>query len=209
MRRFPHTIIALVVGLVLTAGLALALRGAGQAAQAERYLHVKVDGAEGEAVRVNVPLSLVEKVLPAIDHGDLHHGKVKIHGHADLEGIELRAILDAVRTAPDNEYVTVRDRDCNVRVAKSGGLLLVDIREDEAHKAAKSEGKPAAKSTVKVKVPMSVVEALVSSSHDESELDLVAALRALRTIGDTILVSVEDGPETVRIWVDSHNSSAE
>src|ERR1700758_169570 len=46
----------------------------------ERWLHVRVictDG-KGDTVRVNVPLELAEKVLPAVNHERLHNGKVKI-----------------------------------------------------------------------------------------------------------------------------------
>jgi hypothetical protein len=182
------------VGLFLTAVLLVARTGWAQTAASEHYLHVKVDSHEGETVRVNLPLSLAEKVLPAINHEQLHEGKVRI-GHCHLNDIDVRALLEAVRTAPDNEFVTVRDAHSNVRVSKSGGLLLIDIQD-------KSEGK-APGSTVKVKVPMSVVQAMLSSGNDE--LDLVAGIRALRQLGDTLLVSVQDGEDTVRVWVDSNN----
>jgi hypothetical protein len=56
-----------------------------------------------------------------------------------------------------------------------------------------------------VKVPMSVVEALLSGPGDE--LNLVAAIRALALHGDTVLVEVKEGTETVRVWVDSKNTS--
>ena len=43
----------------------------------DRWLHVKVDDTdrEGEKVRVNVPLSLAEKVLPCIHAHDLRAGR--------------------------------------------------------------------------------------------------------------------------------------
>ena len=59
------------------------------------------------------------------------------------------------------------------------------------------------KSRVEVKVPMKVVEALFSAGKDE--LDVLAALRALSAHGDTELVSVKDGEQTVRVWLDSKN----
>lgn len=51
---------------------------------------------------------------------------------------------------------------------------------------------------------MSIVEALLSGAKDE--LDLAAAIRALSAHGDSILVTVEDGRNTVRVWVDSKNA---
>ena len=40
---------------------------------------------------------------------------------------------------------------------------------------------------------------------DEDELDVVAALHALSSSGDTELVSVKDDENTVRVWIDSKN----
>ncbi len=41
----------------------------------------------------------------------------------------MRAILDAIRTTPDNEFVTVKEKDQDVRVAKSNGNLVVHVRD--------------------------------------------------------------------------------
>ena len=59
---------------------------------------MKVDGgAKGESVNVNVPLSMAEKILPTINHGELHNGRVTI-SNADINDVDIRAILDAIRT---------------------------------------------------------------------------------------------------------------
>jgi hypothetical protein len=50
-----------------------------------------------------------------------------------------------------------------------------------------------------------VVAALLSGGKDE--LDLVAALQALGDHPDTELVTVEDGENTVRVWLDSKNTA--
>src|ERR1700739_871072 len=46
----------------------------------DRWLHVRVISSDtkGETVRVNVPLELAERVLPAIHQDRIHDGKVKI-----------------------------------------------------------------------------------------------------------------------------------
>lgn len=160
----------------------------------ERWLHVRVictDG-KGDTVRVNVPLELAEKVLPTVNHDRLHNGKVKID-NADINDVDLRAIMEAVRSAKDGEYVTVQGNDNDVRVAKEGNHLIVHVVDKEGSK----------KSQVEVKVPMKVVEALLSAGKDE--LDLVAALHALSTQGDVELVSVKDSENTVKVWLDSKN----
>jgi hypothetical protein len=92
---------------MLAAGIT-ALVGSAIAAPAEKYLHVNVeDPSRGGSVNVNVTLSMAERILPAINNHDLHDGKVSIH-HTEMNGVDVRALLDAVRNSPDNEFVTVQ-----------------------------------------------------------------------------------------------------
>ena len=194
--------------------LALAFLPASLAAQAnpttsassstsDRWLHVRVNSTDnrGETVRVNIPLEMAEKVLPAIHKNQLDGGKVHCQD-LDMNGVDLRALLDAVRSSKDGEYVTVDGNDSNVRVAKRSGFMLVEVTE--MNRPEKS-GKPTERSRVNVKVPMKVVEALLSAGKDE--LDLVAAIRALSANGDTELVSVKSDDSTVHVWLDSKNVS--
>jgi predicted lipid carrier protein YhbT len=162
------------------------------AEKGERWLHVRVistDG-KGETVRVNVPLELAEKVLPAVNHDRLHAGKVRIDRSDD---VDLRALMEAIRTAKEGEYVTVEDHDNDVRVAKQGNHLTIHVLDKSGSK----------KPQVEVKVPVKVIDALLSSGKEE--LDLLAALHTLGAEGDTELVSVKDSESTVRVWLDSKN----
>ena len=160
----------------------------------ERWLHVRVistDG-KGDSVRINVPLELAEKVLPAVNHERLHHGKVRIDS-SNMNGVDLRALVDAIRTAKEGEYVTLEGDDNDVRVAKEGNHLLIHVVDRDRSQTCQ----------VEVKVPMKVVDALLSARKDE--LDLLAALQALGTQGDIELVSVKDSESTVKVWLDSKN----
>jgi len=129
-------------------------------------------------------------VLPAVNHDRLHNGKVRIDS-SDVNDVDLFALMDAIRTAKDGEYVTVQSKENDVRVAKEGNHLIVHVLDKGGSK----------KSQVEVKVPMKVIEALLSAGKDE--LDLVAALHALGAQGDTELVSVKDSENTVKVWLDS------
>lgn len=162
----------------------------------DRWLHVRVTNptSNDETVRVNVPLELAEKVLPTINKDRLHNGKVKFD-EIDCHGIDVHALLEAARTSADGEFVTVQSKDSDVRVAKRNGYFFVNVAEKNHPK----------KSQVEVKIPMKVVDALLSSGKDE--LDLVAGLHALSQQGDTELVSVKDQENTVRVWLDSKNIS--
>jgi hypothetical protein len=186
--------------LLLIPGLALAQAPSAKTSSApsttsakqDRWLHVRVisSDAKGETVRVNVPLELAEKVLPAINHDRLHGGKVKIDC-THVNDLDLRAMVEAIRTAKDGEYVTVQSNENDIRVAKQDNHLIVHVLDKGKSK----------KSQVEIKVPMKVVDALFSAGKDE--LDLVAALHALSAAGDTELVSVKGDDNTVRVWLDS------
>ena len=138
-------------------------------------------------------LAMAEKILPAINNHGLHNGRVTIH-NAEMNGVDVRALLDAVRTAPDNEFVTVNDKDSDVRVAKANGNIIVHVI-----------GKKNKEQKVDVTVPLKIVDALFSTAQND-ELDVAAALRALSDAGDILLVTVQDSSQKVRVWVDSRNT---
>ena len=95
----------------------------------------------------------------------------------------------------DGEFVTIQDKSSDVRVAKQNAYIYVHVIDKNGSK----------KSHVEVKVPLKVVDALLSGAKDE--LDISAGLRALAAQGDTELVSVKDNDSTVRVWLDSKNLS--
>ncbi len=99
------------------------------------------------------PWNLAEKVLPTINRDRLQSGKVKVD-EIDCHGVDLRALLDAVRTSKDGEFVTVQNKDSDVRVAKQNNYFLVHV-VDQNHASKKSH--------VEVKIPMKVVDALFSA----------------------------------------------
>jgi hypothetical protein len=178
---------------MLAAGIT-ALVGSATAAPAEKYLHVNVeDPSRGGSVNVNVTLSMAERILPAINSHDLHDGKVSIH-NTEMNGVDVRALLDAVRNSPDNEFVTVKDKDSDVRVAKANGNILVRVIDKKNREQ-----------RVDVTVPLKVVDALCAAAKND-ELDIAAALQALSDAGDIALVTVRSSSEKVRVWVDSRNT---
>lgn len=163
---------------------------------ADRWLHVRVinTNSKDESVKVNVPLDLAEKVLPAIDHDRLHGGKVRI-GCMDCDGVDIRTLFEAVRSSKDGEFVTVQSKDADIAVAKKDGQFLVHVHDKNKPKT----------SQIEVKVPMKVVEALLSGGKDE--LDIAAGLHALADQGDVELVSVKDEDSTIRVWMDTKSAA--
>jgi len=172
--------------------LSVVLAAAAWASSPERYLHVRVTNpGTHEMVRVNLPLSLAEKVIPAINHGQLRDGKVQIGGFT-ANDVNVRAILDALRTSPEGEFVTVQDNDGDVRVAKEHGQLVVHVKDRNG------------KENVDVTIPWNVAQALISDTS-EDQLNIEAAIKALEGAGNLTLVTVTDNDESVRVWIDSNS----
>jgi len=111
--------------------------------------------------------------------------------------VDVRAILAAVTNAKDGEFVTVQTEDSDVKVSKKDGILIVHVLNHDKNNASPTQ--------VEVRVPMPVVEALLSSNGNE--LDVLAGVKALAHQSASELVSVEDGNEHVRIWVDNNSTS--
>ena len=161
-------------------------------AGADRWLHVRVEenGRDNETVSVNIPLALVEAILPTIHTDQLQHGKVRLDD-ADLAGIDLRQVLEAIHAAPDADFITVKNDDETVRVAKENGFLVVRADERRGDR-------------VRVTIPLSVVDAMLGG--DPGEIDLLAGLRALADYDGGDLVTVESDDSRVRGWIDSSDS---
>jgi hypothetical protein len=181
--------IALPVVVLLAGTMAMA-------ASSERYLHIRVSNpGQNELVRVNVPLSFAAKVIPAIDHGQLRDGKLHV-GKLSADSVNLKMIFEALKTAPEGEFVTVQENDSDVRVAKEHGQLIVHVVD----KGSKD------KENVDVTIPWDVALAL-ASEQDGDQFNVEAAIKALENVGDVTLVAVTSREETVRIWIDSSSSA--
>jgi hypothetical protein len=164
------------------------------AGAAEKWLHVRVveDGGDGETVNVNIPLSLVERMLPLISVDELQAGKLRLDAlDEELGQIDLRELAAALRDAPDADYLTIQGKDEKLRVAKEGEFLVINADE---------RGRGSAE-TVRVRIPLAVVDAMVGS--DPNELDLVAALQVLSEYDDAPLVDVQSDDSSVQVWIDS------
>lgn len=172
----------MVLSLLLVLGSGLAF-----AAAAEHWLHVRVSEIhhDGEEVHVNLPLSVVMSILPAIETDEFRGGRIRLD-RGEIDGIDLREVLKAFRESPDADFVKAVDDDETVRVSKDRGFLLVNVDGDDER--------------IRVRLPIEVVEALLSGDNDE--IDLMAALKVLADHrGD--LVTVESSDESIRVWIDT------
>ncbi|MCA9730029.1 MAG: hypothetical protein KC729_20265 [Candidatus Eisenbacteria bacterium] len=168
----------------------------GSAMAGDQYwLHVRIDSddPDGDRVRVNVPIELIETLLPMIETEEFGHGRIRVDD-TDLDGVELRKLWNAVRDTKDGQFVSVESRHESVSVAKEGGLLKIRVLEH--HRRHEDEQG----NHIDVQLPIKVVDAMLSGNEDE--LDLVAGLQALREHGSSILVTGSDDGSDIRIWID-------
>jgi hypothetical protein len=184
-------------------GIALLLMGAAAAeAKTNLWLHIKVhDGHDDSRVSINLPLSVVEAATPLIPEEARTAGQLRVDGH-DLSVQDLRRIWREVQRQPDAAYVTVDEGHTRVRVARSGGYLLIRAadRDTRAPESGGGHDRGHGGEHVEVRIPVPVVDALLQGAGDR--FDLAAAVAALVRTGEGELVTVNGSHETVRMWVD-------
>lgn len=166
---------------LLAAGLAV-----GQAAAADLWIHLKVDGRD-EQVAMNLPISMVRSLGAMIPDEAYSSGRVRVRDK-DYSVAELRRIWRELQNGPDATYISVDDADSKVRIGKRGGYL--ELRAVDRG----GDGE-----TVDAKIPLPVMAALLSGSGDQ--LNIGAALDELARFGEGELMTVMGRDETVRIWV--------
>lgn len=154
------------------------------------WIHVEVmeDGEEGAKVKVNLPLSMARIALEMAPEDVFAEGRMQIDDH-DFTIDDLRELWKELRESGDAEFVTVEDGDETVRVFRKGDRIFVQTDED-------GEGDE----TVRIEVPVALVDALLSGRGDDFNYD--AALAALEDMDETDIVLVRDGDDVVRVWID-------
>jgi hypothetical protein len=106
------------------------------------------------------------------------------------------AILDGIRAAPDNEFVTIKEKNKDIHILKANGNVNIQVRDSSDHNAER----------VDARIPLSVVDALFSIVQ-KNELDVEAALGALDQARQAFVVAIEDNSQLVRVWVDERMSA--
>lgn len=161
--------------------------------QSSHWLHVKVEtaGENGEQVKLNLPMGLIEAALPILEANEVTKGKVHL-SDLPMTVPQMREVWQTLKEEGDFELASIQDGGSDVRIFKEGNYLHIRTTED-------------AEEQVEVNIPARVVDALLSGEGEE--LNIIAAAKALAESDEGDLVSVKDGDETVRVWVDTSNTS--
>lgn len=177
---------------VFLATLALSLAAVGASATEDLWFHVKVQEHKGDNanVTINLPISFVESALSLVPADEMQDGRIKIDD-AEFDAAKLRELWRQVQNSPDATYVTVTSDEATVHVAKERGYLV-----------ARTDDNGTSKARVNARIPLSVVEALLSSN--DNTLNVSAALRALADEGEGEIATVTSDDANVRVWIDSN-----
>jgi RNase P/RNase MRP subunit p29 len=178
--------------LLLSLTLILLCAGISSAAS-KMWVHVHVeDTAKEETVKINLPISVIETMLPIIQEKQIEKGHINFN-NSDLRVEDLRKVWNEIRDEGDMEFVSIQNRDGNVRIYVEGNFLLVQPEEKSKN------GK------VDIRIPLKVVDAMLSGKGNE--LNLTAAVKALRDSGVKDIITVRDKDSSVRVWIDDKNQA--
>lgn len=174
-----------------TFGMALLLAGLtlAPAAAADLWLHIEVNGEKGEEVEMNLPLSMVEAMVP----DELRSSSRLRIKDDDYDIAELRRAWRQLEDSPDSTFLMVNEADSKVRIGKKGNFIVMNVTES-------GDGEE-----VQARIPVAVLGALLSGSGDQ--LDISAALRELARYGEGELLTVTGRDEKVRIWLDGNSGN--
>ena len=195
MRKSILTGVGLVALVAAAAAPALAQTGT-------PWLHVRVEEAkQATKVAVNLPLSVVEAVLKASPAMIEKHGRIHIGNEHGLKLADLRRAWKELAAVGDAELVSVESEDENVKVMRRGDVVQVFV--DRKAKVDKDGKKEKDSEQVRVEVPVSLVDALLSGEGDAANIEAaIGELRKRR--GD--IVRVRDDESQVRVWIDEQNT---
>ncbi|MEM9556229.1 MAG: hypothetical protein AAGC60_18370 [Acidobacteriota bacterium] len=160
---------------------------AGSAQAAGPLFHVEIEDGE-DTVSIQMPLALVQAAVAVLPDDLEIDGEIKIDD-TDFEVADLHAFWQAVKTSPEDTLLRVDSDHEKVTVSKRGDMLLLQTLEG------RTDG-----TRIDAEIPFAVVDALFSGSA--GRLDLSAALGALAEMHDGPILSIREGGDTVRLWVE-------
>lgn len=177
----------------MTLVLAVAMiTGAMLQAQSTEWLHVHVeDPTKEETVRINMPISLMETLLPMVEENAIHDGKIRIDDRS-ISKSELKKLWSAIKKEGDTDYVTIEKPGEKVVVSMQGKFFVVQTQKGS-------------RGNVDIRIPAAVMDAMLAGSGDQ--LDLMAAVKALRESGIKDIITVKSDDSSIRVWIDNNKQA--
>ena len=216
-----RTALAVMTALVAS-GAAIGLHAEQGQQSPQPWIHLDMTGERGANMNLNLPLAAIEAALAmapeAVVDGD---GQLQLGGDRQIPVTAIRAAWAQLRDVGDLEIANIRDGRQSIRVAREGDTILVDVTgTDDGDHDGEGADRDAAEhdgdddhdgddrdrrrgrrdiGEVQVRVPVSVVDALLSGTGET--LDVRAAIQELAALrGEMVQVDHPDG--RIRVWID-------
>ena len=155
----------------------------------EPWVHVEISGDSRQNMNLNLRLAAIEAMIALAPDTIVQDGQLRLGSESEVPVAAIRAMWQELREVGDTEFVTMEHERQDVRIAREGDTILVDVSDRDG------DGSEA----VRVEVPVPVVDALLSADGDT--LDVRAALEELSALGGE-LVRVIEADSHIRIWID-------
>ena len=135
---------------------------------------------------LNLPLAAIEAAIALAPDTIVADGQLQLGSELEVPVAAIRGVWQELRDVGDVEFATLQHEGNDVRIAREGETVLVDVNAgaDEA---------------VRVEVPVPVVDALLSGDGDM--LDILAAVEQVSTMRGEMLRVVE-ADSNIRVWID-------
>jgi hypothetical protein len=151
------------------------------------WIHIEITEKGENRVKVNLPLSLVEVALEVAEDEMLFDGALEFD-NTELTVEDLRRMWQELRDAGDAEFIDVREDDEHARIYRKGDAIFIDVEDDRGREK------------VSLEIPVSVVDVLFEGEGET--LNLRGALAELQKVTAGQIVTIHDGDESIRIWIE-------
>ena len=154
----------------------------------EPWVHVEVTSDGGTNMNLDLPLAAVTAMLALAPETIVQNGEFQFGSSYQVPVAAIREMWRELRDVGDVEFVTSQHEGQDVRIARAGEIILVNVSDSDGDDE-----------SVRVEIPVPVVDALLSGDGDT--LNIGAAIEELSMLRGE-LVRVIESDNNIRIWID-------
>ena len=154
----------------------------------EPWVHVDVTSDGGTNMNLDLPLAAVTAMLALAPETIVQNGEFQFGSSYQVPVAAIREMWRELRDVGDVEFVTIQYEGQDVRIARAGEVILVNVSDSDGDN-----------DSVRVEIPVPVVDALLSGDGDT--LNIGAAIEELSMLRGE-LVRVIESDNNIRIWID-------
>lgn len=153
----------------------------------EPWVHVDVTSDGGTDMNLDLPLAAVTAMLALAPETIVQNGELQLGGR-QVPVAAIREMWRELRDVGEVEFVTIQYEGQDVRIARTGEIILVNVSDSDGDD-----------DSVRVEIPVPVVDALLSGDGDA--LNIGAAVEELSMLRGE-LIRIIESDNNIRIWID-------